>query len=169
MAPRPTWTQIKDGSKVLVEGVALASTVLDAVTKDERLSKTVKNLVDRVRETRLTPDPIKRLEQQLDLIDSACAELAQAEQEHDDIDDAEKIRTWQRQATMLRTKIPLVQAQVGNQRRTSIRDLRSRTATLLAAVIRHGLESEEDAEPVALVDERSSKSVRRSFPWIRKR
>lgn len=112
----------------------VASQLASQVARDPRVKENAQKLVTRIGETASARDPLARIEQQLDCIDQAAGQLGE---------DPAQLATageWRRQVEVLRRKFPLVRAQDGRARRTSTRQLRQRTRTLLDEVLRHGLD-----------------------------
>ena len=112
----------------------VASQLASQVARDPRVKENAQKLVTRIGETASARDPLARIEQQLDSIDQAAGQLGE---------DPAQLATageWRRQVEVLRRKLPLVRAQDGRARRTSTRQLRQRTRTLLDEVLRHGLD-----------------------------
>ena len=112
----------------------VASQLASQVARDPRVKENAQKLVTRIGETASARDPLAQIEQQLDCIDQAAGQLGE---------DPAQLATageWRRQVEVLRRKFPLVRAQDGRARRTSTRQLRQRTRTLLDEVLRHGLD-----------------------------
>ena len=125
----------------------VASQLASQVARDPRVKENAQKLVTRIGENgagdaqglfSVVPTvfglPPARIEQQLDCIDQAAGQLGE---------DPAQLATageGRRQVEVLRRKFPLVRAQDGRARRTSTRQLRQRTRTLLDEVLRHGLD-----------------------------
>ncbi|GAA1396705.1 hypothetical protein [Luteococcus peritonei] len=112
----------------------VASTLASQVARDPRVKENAQKLVARVGEAASARDPLARIEQQLDSIEQAAAQLGE------DPDQLATAGEWRRQVEVLRRKLPLVRAQDGRARRTSTKQLKQRTRALLDEVLRHGLE-----------------------------
>lgn len=126
--------QIAAISSLIVVGTKGAAEVWDAINKDDRVSKSIRNLGGQVAKAMSSGAPQARLAKQLDLIEEYAFKAAERPEQADDA------TRWLRQASNIRERLPLVATMKGRTGRNTMRDLQRRTSDLLTEIISRDLE-----------------------------